>query len=284
MFFFRHGAQVILACRSAEKAAPAVEEIKKETGNQFVEFLELDLASLKSVADFASIFRAKNLPLHILLNNAGVMFTPYSLTQDGIEMQFGTNHIGHFYLTLLLFDLLDKNQPSRIVNVSSVGHSAVAPSEGIRFDKINDEASYSTTKAYGQSKLANVLFTRELARRIGGDKRIFANSLHPGNVDTDAGRHMAKWAPWFISRPLLAIFGFLALIPAQGALTQLYLCTSPEVEQQNIRGEYYIPTAKKASAAGRGQDAELAKKLWDFSVALVKEKVPSFDVPEVLRA
>ena len=269
-----------MACRSAEKARPAVEEAIKLSGNQNVEFLALDLSSLKSVAAFAEAFKAKNLPLHILLNNAGVMACPFSVTADGIENQFGTNHIGHFYLTLLLFDLLEQNQPSRIVNVSSSAHLVTAPSEGIRFDYINDEASYGGWKAYGQSKLANVLFTGELARRVEG-KQIFINTLHPGLVETDLQRHVLQgirfvnFVRWITSK--------VALRPEDGALTQLYLATHPDVEKKNIRGKYYVPTAKKSSTSSLAKDQALAEKLWDFSVALVREKGGELTVPETLK-
>ena len=269
-----------MACRSAEKARPAVEEVIELSGNQNVEFLALDLSSLKSVAAFAEAFKAKNLPLHILLNNAGVMAAPFAVTADGIENQFGTNHIGHFYLTLLLFDLLEQNQPSRIVNVSSSAHSLTAPSEGIRFDYINDETSYSSWKAYGQSKLANVLFTRELARRVEG-KQIFVNTLHPGWVETDLQRHVMQdslWASigrWIQSK--------LAYSPEDGALTQLYLATHPDVEKKNISGEYYVPIAKKSYSSAISKDQKMAEKLWDFSVALVREKGGELTVPETLK-
>ena len=273
---------MILACRSAERTRPVVEEVIEVTGNKNVEFLPLDLSSLKSVAAFVEAFKAKNLPLHILLNNAG-MGGPFTLTADGIEGQFGSNHIGHFYLTLLLFDVLEQSQPSRIVNVSSSAHSSRAPAEGIMFDAINDEASYNGMKAYGQSKLANVLFTTELARRTQ-DKQIFVNSLHPGLVETGLSNRAMdtfgavlssiwKWAqPW------------LAASPEKGALTQLYLATHPDVEKNNIRGEYFIPIAKKSTASAFGRDQKLAEKLWDFSVSLVKEKVGEFTVPESLQS
>jgi len=273
LFSFRHGAHVIMACRSVERARPAVEEAIKLSGNQNVEFLPLDLSSLKSVAAFVEAFKAKNLPLHLLLNNAGVMACPFALTTDGIESQFGTNHIGHFYLTLLLFDLLEQNQPSRIVNVSSSAHN-MAPSQGILFDSINDEASYGAWKAYGQSKLANILFTRELARRTEG-KQIFINTLHPGVVETDLQRHMGGFSKWLINR--------VSLTPEKGALTQLYLSAHPDVEKNNIHGEFYVPTAKKSTSSSLSRDQKLAEKLWDFSVALVKEKVGEFAVPDTLQ-
>jgi len=287
-FFFsfscthRHGAHVVLACRSAEKTTPVVEEIKKETGNEQVEFMELDLSSLQSIRDFANNFKSKSVGLHVLLNNAGVMGCPYSLTKDGIEMQFGTNHIGHFYLTMLLFDVIEKSQPARIVNVSSLAHQ-FAPGSGVLFDKINDQSVYSPNTMYGQSKLCNVLFTRELARRIGAERPLYANVVHPGAIDTDLYRNFNHMIPSFLSTPVLAVMRLFMLSPESGALTQLYVCTSPDIEKDNIRSQYYVPIAKKANTTALGQNEELARKLWDFSVALIKEKVPDFEVPESLR-
>jgi len=258
-----------------------VEEIKKETGNDQVEFMEVDLASLESIKSFASAFIARNLPLHILMNNAGLM-GPFSLSKDGIELVFATNHLGHFYLTLLLFDVLDKSQPCRIVNVSSEGHKAFAPREGIRFDHINDKATYSVTGAYGQSKLANVLFTRELTRRLG-ERKIYVNSNNPGAIRTQFHRNFDIPA-WFL-KPLAAVAHQLFFVSIEnGALTQLYLAASPEVEENNVKGEYYLPTAKKAVCSDMAQDPQMAQKLWDFSVNLIKEKIPDFEVPESLRS
>jgi len=274
---------VILACRSEEKTAPVVEEIRKETGNDQVEFMALDIGSLQSVKEFASAFRAKGLPLHILLNNAAVMACPYSLTEDGIEMQFGTNHIGHFYLTSLLFDLLDQAQPARIVTVSSMAHKWWSPAEGIHFETINDEAGYAWTKSYGQSKLANILFTRELSRRTAG-RKIFPNTLHPGGVNTDVNRHLFGRLPGWLNSIVTPLSGLWLYSAAQGALTQLYLATSPEVEETDTRGQFYVPIAKKSSPLAAALDDVLALKLWDFSVSLLKEKVPDFEVPESLRS
>ena len=271
-----------MACRSSEKSNAALEEVKKGSGSDLVEIIELDLSSLRSVEKFASEFINKKIPLHILLNNAGIMAAPYSLTKDGIENHFGTNHIGHFYLTLLLFDLLDRSQPSRIVNVSATGHSFMGPKEGIRFDSIDQEAGYSGTVAYGQSKLANVLFTKELARRVGKGKKIYVNTNCPGFVDTGISRHVQEWNVFFVA---LANFAqsFFALTPEKGALTQLYLATSGEVEKKDVRGEYYASIAKLSRASDLGCNEELARKLWDFSVDLIEQKVGKFEVPESLR-
>jgi len=257
-----------------------VEDIKKSTQNDQVEFMELDLSSLRSIGDFATAFKAKNLPLHLLLNNAGVQGHLYALTEDGIEIHFGTNHIGHFFLTLLLIDTLVKSQPSRIVTVSSMAYDW-APQDGIPLDHLNDEAGYSPTRAYTQSKLANILFTRELAKRIG-DQKVFANSLHPGVIKSEINRHVLS-RTLALFRPLVKGFIGLMTSPENGALTQLYLSTSPDVEEKNIRGEYYVPVGKKGRLSPLGCNDEQAKKLWDFSVKFIKEKVPDFEVPEALR-
>jgi len=266
----RKGCHVILACRSKDKTLPVVDEIKEATKNDKVEFLELDLASLASVERFVANFKEKELPLHILVNNAGVMACPYTLTADGVEMQFGTNHLGHFLLTNGLLDVLEKSAPSRIVNVSSEGHK-LAPTGGVDFEFINDEEKYKPWIAYGRSKLCNVLFTLELAKRLK-DKNIYVNVLHTGFVATELMRHMTELygsaAAW-----LSKVATVFAKSPEDGALTQLYLATSPDVEEQNIRGQYYVPTAKHSTTSRFGRDEELAAKLWEFSERLIEEKL-----------
>lgn len=165
----RKGAHVVLACRSKDRTEPVAEEIKKITGNQQVEFVELDLGSLRSVQSFAKAFLQRNIPLNILVNNAGIMGLPkLELSKDGIEAQFATNHVGHYYLTRLLLPALVKGQPASVVSVSSAAHK-FAPKGGIVFDKINDQKAYGSWSAYGQSKLANILFAKALQKHIDKD-------------------------------------------------------------------------------------------------------------------
>ena len=181
----RRGARVILACRSAEKGEEAVVEVRARSGNDKVVFRRLDLASLESVRQFASSILEEEPTIDILINNAGVMACPYSKTEDGFEMQFGVNHLAHFLLTNLLLDRLKEAPTARIVNVSS---DAYTYAKGINFDDLNSEKSYSPLVAYSQSKLANILFTRSLAKRLAGTS-VIANCLHPGVIRTELGRH-----------------------------------------------------------------------------------------------
>uniref|UniRef100_A0ACD5XH60 Uncharacterized protein n=1 Tax=Avena sativa TaxID=4498 RepID=A0ACD5XH60_AVESA len=164
------GAHVVMAARNLAAAESVRQAVLAETPDASLDLMELDLSSMASVRRFAADFAAKGLPLNILVNNAGVMATPFSLSEDGIEMQFATNHVGHFLLTHLLLETMQKtaresNVEGRIVNVSSAAHKFTYQ-EGIRFDKINDETEYGSIGAYGQSKLANILHANELARRF----------------------------------------------------------------------------------------------------------------------
>lgn len=182
-------ARVILACRNDDRGQTAAEEIRKASRNKNVEYRHLDLSSLSSVRQFSSDILDEDIPVDILINNAGIMRCPYWKTEDGFEMQFGVNHLGHFLLTNLLLDRIKESPNARIVNVSSIGYKRVP--EGINFDDLNSEIKYSPHKAYCQSKLANVLFTRKLAKRLEGTT-VTVNSLHPGVIWTDLGRHFVK--------------------------------------------------------------------------------------------
>ncbi|KAF5799358.1 putative very-long-chain 3-oxoacyl-CoA reductase [Helianthus annuus] len=187
------GAHVIIAARNIKAANEAKQAILKNNENAKIDVLELDLSSLNSVNAFVHTFKALNLPLNILINNAGVMFCPYQLSQDGIEMHFATNYLGHFHLTNLLLDKMKETATTtgiegRIVILSSLAH-AYTYEQGIRFEKINDKDSYSK-KAYGQSKLANILHANELTRRLKEEGvNITVNSVNPGFIMTDLMRH-----------------------------------------------------------------------------------------------
>ncbi|CAJ0871523.1 3562_t:CDS:10 [Entrophospora sp. SA101] len=266
----RKNAHVFVLSRSIERGTAAVEKIKQETGNQNVELLQLDLQSLKSVKECAQSFLARKLPLHILINNAGIMATKFSLTVDGIQDQFGTNHVGHFYLTKLLLPTIEASAPSRIVNVSSMAHK-YAPKNGIEFDKINDPNAQATMVRYGTSKLSNILFTVELNKRLEG-KQVYANSLHPGIIKTELSRGaIDNWGKLAI--PFVKLLSLASLTPNDGALTSLYCATSPEIEEKNLRGKYFIPFGVESSPTNNGKDEELAKKLWQFTDDLVNEKL-----------
>ncbi|KAK3220671.1 hypothetical protein Dsin_014641 [Dipteronia sinensis] len=188
------GVHVTMAVRNMAAGRDVKEAIVKEIAGAKVDVMELDLCSMASIRKFASEFNTKSLPLNLLVNNAGIMATPFTLSKDNIEVQFATNHLGHFLLTSLLMETMKKTakesgREGRIVNVSSDGHQ-LAYREGIRFDKINDQSGYSSFGAYGQSKLANILHANELAKRFKEDNvNITVNSLHPGVIDTSLFRY-----------------------------------------------------------------------------------------------
>ncbi|KAJ3332291.1 hypothetical protein HDU76_000719 [Blyttiomyces sp. JEL0837] len=271
----RKGAHVILACRSEEKAAPVIAEIQKETGNNKVEFMKIDLLSLKSVDEFAKNYTARGLPLHGLICNAGIMASPFTLSQDGVESQFATNHVAHHLLTTRLLPVIEKSAPSRVVVLSSLLHNA-APKEGIAFDKINDQKSYSSFTAYGQSKLANILFVKELNARLAarGVSQVYVNAVHPGVINTELSRHVASN---FFVKMLLPVY--YALSPSvidakKGASTSLYCATDNEIVEKNYKGEYFIPVAQLSKPTiPQGTDMNLAKRLWEFTEKLISEKL-----------
>uniref|UniRef100_A0A5B6Z121 Short-chain dehydrogenase TIC 32 n=1 Tax=Davidia involucrata TaxID=16924 RepID=A0A5B6Z121_DAVIN len=264
-----HGVRVVMAVRNTDTGRKAKEAILKEIPNAKIDVMELDLSSMASVRRFASEYNSSGLPLNLLINNAGVMAPPFMLSQDNIELQFATNHLGHFLLTKLLLETMkntarESHKEGRIVNVSSEGHRFVYR-EGIRFDKINDESSYTSIYAYGQSKLANILHANELSRRLKEEGvEITANSLHPGAIATNLMRHHS------LIDGIVKMFGKYVLknVP-QGAATTCYVALHPQVK--GVSGEYFLDSnvSKPTSLA---KDAELAKKLWDFSLSLTDPK------------
>ena len=243
----RQGAHVFIACRSAERTQPVLDEIRAIPGAGTTEWLPLDLGDLDSVRRCARMFLARDLPLHLLVNNGGLAGSR-GMTKSGFEIAFGTNHIGHFLLTQLLLDALKRSGPARIVTVASRAH--------YRAPGIDWQALRETTKTraglpeYSVSKLANVLFSAELARRLVGTG-LTTYSLHPGVVASDVWRTV----PWPI-RPLIKL---RMLTVEQGAATTLYCATSPEVAGQS--GEYYDNCRVKAPSL-LAQDPGLAAELW----------------------
>lgn len=259
------GVHVIMAVRNVSAGNSVKDTIVKEVPTAKLDVMELDLTSMASVRKFASEFTARNIPLNILINNAGVMATPFSLSKDGIELQFATNHVGHFLLShLLLENMKDTSRKSkiegRIVNVSSEGHR-LAYNEGVRFDKINDQSEYNSIYAYGQSKLANILHANELCRCFQAENLdITANSLHPGSIITNLLRYHS-----FINA-LSRTLGRLVLKNVQqGAATTCYVALHPQVK--GVSGKYFSDSNIYEPSA-KAKDADLAKKLWDFSVNL----------------
>ena len=249
----KQGATVVVVGRNRQKAEATVHEIKSHTGNQDVGYLLADLSSQKEVRGLAKEFEARHDRLDVLVNNAGAIFSEYGETGDGIERTFAVNHLNYFLLTNLLLDELIAGAPSRIVNVSSGAHQGAE----LDFDDLGTRQNYGFMKAYGRSKLANVLFTYELARRLE-ESGITANALHPGAVATNFGSNNAVW----YARPVLALFRFFAVTPEKGAETSVYLASSPEVE--GVTGKYFA-NKKPVSSSKTSYDREAAKKLWRVS-------------------
>ncbi|XP_077084683.1 retinol dehydrogenase 11 [Siphateles boraxobius] len=256
----KRGARVILACRDMDRANKAADEIRKRSGNGNVVVKMLDLASLQSVRALAKDVQQNEERLDILINNAGIMMCPQWQTEDGFEMQFGVNHLGHFLLTNLLLDLLKKSTPSRVVNVSSLAHEKGK----IYFDDINLEKDYDPQISYRQSKLANVLFTRELAVRLKGTG-VTTYSLHPGVIRTELGRHFLPALPLW-KRLMFLPFIFFVKTPWQGSQTTIFCAVDESL--QNTSGLYYSDCAPK-EAAPQGRDDAAARRLWDLSTSMV---------------
>lgn len=252
----RRGTRIIMACRDMEKAEGAQKEIIAESGNENIIVKKLDLSDTKTIREFAEQINKEESQVNILINNAGIMMCPYSKTKDGFEMQFGVNHLGHFLLVHLLIDLIKKSSPARIVNVASVAHSWGT----MNFEDINSEKSYDSVKAYGQSKLANILFTRELAQRLEGTG-VTTYALHPGIVNTELGRHLncAMKIAMQVVRPFTKS-------SIKGAQTSIYCAVEPELQKET--GGYYSDCAP-ASSSRNATDVEVAKKLWDISCQML---------------
>uniref|UniRef100_A0A8C7WSA8 Si:dkey-23o4.6 n=1 Tax=Oryzias sinensis TaxID=183150 RepID=A0A8C7WSA8_9TELE len=258
----RRGARVVMACRDLSRAVQAAEEIRKSTGNGNVVVRHLDLASLYSVRTFAKEFLDTEDRLDILINNAGVMMCPKRLTEDGFETQLAVNHLGHFLLTNLLLPKLRSSAPSRVVNVSSIAHRGGC----IDFDDLFfSRRPYGALESYRQSKLANILFTRDLARRLKGSG-VSAFCLHPGVIRTELGRHVESWFP--LLGALLRLPALLLMkTPWQGCQTTLFCAVTPGLED---RSGCYFSDCEEREAAPEGRDDEAARRLWDASARLVQ--------------
>jgi retinol dehydrogenase-12/retinol dehydrogenase-13 len=251
------GATVIFTARDSRKGEETKREISTETNNSNVEYLMCDLASLSSIRACAREFSEQWDRLDVLIHNAGVLPQKRQESKDGIELNFAVNFLAPFLLTSLLLPLLKQSAPSRVINVSSSMHR-----EGtIDFNDLQSKKSFDKYKAYAQSKLALLLFTKKLAKELQGSG-VTVNALHPGVVGTEMTmqnvRRMNPVAAFVFKRTLVT--------PAQGAETSIYLATSPEVA--NISGEYF-DKKKVAPASALASDAELATKLWDISAKLV---------------
>ncbi|MBP3084924.1 SDR family NAD(P)-dependent oxidoreductase [Mycobacteroides abscessus subsp. abscessus] len=263
------GAHVVLAVRNLTKGEAAAEWITRSVRDADLELQRLDLGSLASVREAADEIRTKHETIDLLINNAGVMTPPRETTSDGFELQFGTNHLGHFALTGLLLDRLLPAVGSRIVTVSSIGHR-FAP--GIRFEDLQWERRYNRLQAYGQSKLANLLFTYELQRRLIG-QHTTALAAHPGGSDTELARHL----PGVVQRAVPLVRP-LFQEAAMGALPTLRAATDPGA----LGGQYYGPDGlgqqkghpKLVTSNERSYDIELQRRLWTVSEELTGVTFP----------
>jgi len=270
--FARKHALTVLACRSMDKANTAVARIKFAHSDASVEAMELDLASLASVRSFADAFRRRYGRLSVLCNNAGVMAIPYRRTEDGFEMQMGTNHFGHFALTGLLLDLLLAADGARVVTVSSGAHRMGS----IRFDDLNWEHGYRKWLAYGQSKLANLLFCLELHRRLEkAGAKMLSVACHPGYAATNLQAAGPQMAGSSVMESLMGIANSIfAQNAAMGALPTLYAAVSPAVHGNDYIGpdgfaELWGNPVKVTPSSG-ARDGAAAKRLWEVSEQLTK--------------
>ena len=259
----KRGATIVIACRDMRKGEKALEKAKAESSSKDTLLMHLDLSSLDSIRNFVKEFLSKYSKLNILINNAGVMACPYMKTKDGFEMQIGTNHFGHFVLTNLLLKALANGAPARVVNVSSSAHWMFGKMD---FEDINyEKRSYDKMGAYGQSKLANVLFSKELHNKVK-DHGITTYSLHPGWISTELVRHDTS----FIL--INVIVGSLyARTAVQGAQTSIY-CAVEEGLEKHSGGYFSNCTLSTASADGRNDG--YAKKLWELSEEITDTKFP----------
>ncbi|HEY3843834.1 MAG TPA: SDR family oxidoreductase [Acidimicrobiales bacterium] len=254
------GATTVLACRNQDKAAKAAGEIRERTGNDDVHLVALDLADLASVRTAAEQIQERWDRLDVLVNNAGGTWSDRQLTVQGFEQTFGVNHLGPFFLTSLLLDRLKASAPSRIINVASVGHHMAW--RGMRFDDLQSDKRYAAMEAYGRSKLANVLFSRELAKRLVGTG-VTANAVHPGPVRSGFGMDGDLKGLMGLGNRFIRPFEISA---AAGAKTSVYLAASPEVEGKT--GLYWV-RSRPGHMSRQAHRDEQAARLWDESEKLL---------------
>ncbi|MBV5260778.1 SDR family NAD(P)-dependent oxidoreductase [Synechococcus moorigangaii CMS01] len=266
------GCHVILACRDLTKAAAAITQIRQQVLNANLEAMQLDLSQLASVREFATAYRQRHQTLNLLINNAGIMFPPYSQTVDGFESQFCVNYLGHFLLTALLIDLMPNTTASRVVSLSSNAHKFGT----INFQDLQSEQNYSATAAYGQSKLACLIFAVELQRRLTATGQdILSVAAHPGIAPTELGRYIP---PFWATVLRWTLIPSLANSVAQGALPTLMAALEPTV----TGGDYFGPQGFGEMSGKPGlvtksdlaQDEAIAQQLWETSETLVNYSFP----------
>jgi len=251
------GATVVIVSRDLAKGEAALSEIKSKSGNPNVRLLVADLSSMSSVRKLAKSFSEKYPMLHVLVNNAGTYLPKRVVTSDGYEAVFATNHLGYFLLTNLLLDRLKASAPSRIVNVTSDAHRG----REIDFEDLMQEKKFSAFKAYHQSKLANVLFTYELAKRLEGTS-VTVNCLHPGVVRTGFGKDMGGLFSIGVK-----LAGPLMMSPEKAAKAAIYLASSPELD--GVTGKFFSK-GKQEPSSKESYDAAAAERLWQVSTELTR--------------
>jgi retinol dehydrogenase 12 len=251
----RQGMQVVLVSRNEQRCSVVAAEIRKTTSNPAIDYLVADLSSQQEVRSLVERFRERYKRLDVLLNNAGGFFMKRMESVDGIEMTWALNHLSYFLLTKLLLDLLTASAPTRVVNVASNAHEGAT----IYFNDLQGKRLYFGWRAYAQSKLANILFTFELARCLEGSG-VTVNALHPGYVATGLGRNNGRLVRFFIKLSYL-----FAISPEDGAKTGVYLATSPEVD--GVTGKYFVKQ-KPVRASKHAYDTDAAMRLWDISAKM----------------
>lgn len=254
------GATVVMVCRDRQKGEAALAEIQQTSQNPNVTLMLADLSSQADIRRLAAAYKTNYSQLHVLVNNAGGVFTQRQVSADGFELTFALNHLGYFLLTNLLLDVLKASAPSRVVVVSSDAHRGGR----INFDDLQASRSYQGFGTYSQSKLANVLFAYELAQRLTGTG-VTVNALHPGFVASNFGKNNGR----FFKLIFDYIVPFLAISPEKGAETSVYLASSPEVE--GITGKYFV-RKRAVSSSSASYDATTARRLWEISQQLTEGK------------
>lgn len=243
------GANVVMACRSRERGEQARSEIIKATGSENVKLMMVDLKSMETVRGLVSIFKKRHNELHVLINNAAIVPHGRHITADGLEEQFVVNHLSHFLLTHLLLDVIKASAPSRIINVSSGIHKMAK----MDFENLQGEKKYKAFRIYGVTKLMNIYFTNELARRLKGTG-VTVTSFSPGFCSTQLGRESSSFSQWFVRH--------IAKSAEKGAQTGVHLAASPELEK--VTGKYFV-NMKEVKSSSRSYDLEAQKRIWKIS-------------------
>jgi NAD(P)-dependent dehydrogenase (short-subunit alcohol dehydrogenase family) len=252
----KRGGKIYFACRNEQKTLQAINEIKQETKNEDLHFIQLDLTSFDSIRRFAKKFHELESRLDVLINNAGVL-SPLDRTKEGFELNFGVNHLGHFLLTHLLLDLLKASAPSRIIIVASELYAI----GNVNKEDLNYEKSFpGTWRAYGNSKLCNILFMRELSKKLEGSG-VVCNALCPGAVNTEATRYLNPIAKFFM-QPMMRFF---YNTPEMGAQTIIFLAVEPSIGNES--GCFYMK-CKKKELYEKAKNNEIAEWLWSQSLTL----------------